>query len=127
TLWLSGGHDFSGGQRCSKMKDWVGCSTTDMKNCTEDGEHMKITDFSWAKSGDAFAADKVKRDGKYYWYISTNWSGIGVAVSDRPEGPFKDALGKPLLTNDDCFASTHSWACIDPAVFVDDDGQAWIF
>src|SRR5690606_2620266 len=28
---------------------------------------------------------------------------------------------------DDCFASTHSWACIDPAVFVDDDGQAWIF
>src|SRR5690606_39308094 len=69
--------------------------------------------------GDAFAADMVKRDGKYYWYISTNWSGIGVAVSDRPEGPFKDALGKPLLTNDDCFASTHSWACIDPAVFVE--------
>jgi len=54
-------------------------------------------------------------------------SGIGVAVADRPEGPFRDALGKPLLTNADCFASTHSWACIDPAVFTDDDGQAWIF
>ncbi len=127
TLWLYAGHDFAGGQRGYKMKDWLVFSTTDMKNWTEYPVPMKITDFSWAKSGDAFAADMVKRDGKYYWYISTNWSGIGVAVSDRPEGPFKDALGKPLLTNDDCFASTHSWACIDPAVFIDDDGQAWIF
>ena len=50
-----------------------------------------------------------------------------MAVSDKPEGPFKDALGKPLLTNEDCFASSHSWACIDPAIFIDDDGQAWIF
>ncbi|NGM67194.1 family 43 glycosylhydrolase [Sphingobacterium sp. SGR-19] len=127
TLWLYAGHDFAGGQRGYKMKDWLVFSTTDMKNWTEYPVPMKITDFSWAKSGDAFAADMVKRDGKYYWYISTNWSGIGVAVSDRPEGPFKDALGKPLLTNDDCFASTHSWACIDPAVFIDEDGQAWIF
>lgn len=127
TLWLYAGHDFAGGQRGYKMKDWLVFSTTDMENWTEYPVPMKITDFSWAKSGDAFAADMVKRDGKYYWYISTNWSGIGVAVSDRPEGPFKDALGKPLLTNDDCFASTHSWACIDPAVFIDDDGQAWIF
>lgn len=127
TLWLYAGHDFAGGQRGYKMKDWLVFSTTDMKNWTEYPVPMKITDFSWAKSGDAFAADMVKRNDKYYWYISTNWSGIGVAVSDRPEGPFKDALGKPLLTNDDCFASTHSWACIDPAVFIDADGQVWIF
>ena len=31
------------------------------------------------------------------------------------------------MTNDDCFASSHSWACIDPATFVDDDGTTWIF
>jgi beta-xylosidase len=69
----------------------------------------------------------VERNGKYYRYISTNGSGIGVAVADRPEGPFKDALGKPLLTNADCTGATHDWVCIDPAVFIDDDGQAWIF
>lgn len=50
-----------------------------------------------------------------------------MAVAVRPEGPFKDALGKPLLTNEDCFASKHSWACIDPAIFIDDDGTPWIF
>ena len=52
---------------------------------------------------------------------------IGVAVSTRPEGPYTDALGHPLLTNKDCFASSHSWACIDPTVMIDDDGQAWLF
>ena len=68
----------------------------------------------------------VKRNGKYYWYVSTNWSGIGVAVSDKITGPYKDALGKPLLTNNDCFDSKHSWACIDPAIFTDDDGTPYI-
>ncbi|WP_340112582.1 glycoside hydrolase family 43 protein [Maribellus mangrovi] len=127
TLWLYTGHDFAGGQKGYKLKDWLVFSTTDMKNWTEYPVPLKISDFSWAKSGDAYAAHVVARNEKYYWYVSTNWSGIGVAVSDRPEGPYKDALGKPLLTNDDCFDSQHSWACIDPAIFIDDDGQAWIF
>lgn len=127
TLWLYAGHDFAGDQNNYKMKDWLVFSTTDMHNWTEYPVALDITDFTWAKSGDAYAGHVVERNGKYYWYISTNWTGIGVAVSDRPEGPFKDALGRPLLTNEDCFASTHSWACIDPAVFIDDDGQAWIF
>lgn len=127
TLWLYTGHDFAGGQRGYKMKDWLVFSTTDMKNWTEYPVPMKITDFEWAKSGDAYAGHVAERNGKYYWYISTNWSGIGVGVADRPEGPFKDALGKPLLTNKDCFDSSHSWACIDPAIFTDDDGTPWIF
>ncbi|WP_207425865.1 family 43 glycosylhydrolase [Pedobacter sp. SYSU D00535] len=127
TLWLFAGHDSTGGQKNYKMKDWLVYSTTDLKNWTEYPVPLKIKDFSWAKSGDAYAGHVTERNGKYYWYISTNWSGIGVAVADRPEGPYKDALGKPLLTNKDCFASTHSWACIDPAIFSDDDGQAWIF
>lgn len=126
-LWLFAGHDFTGGQKNYKMKDWLVYSTTDLKNWTEYPVSMKITDFKWAKSGDAFAGQTIKRNGKYYWYISTNWSGIGVGVSDKPEGPYLDALGKPLLTNKDCFDSEHSWACIDPSVFIDDDGQAYVF
>ncbi len=127
TLWLYTGHDFEGGQKGYKMKDWCVFSTKDLINWTEHPVPLKITDFTWAKSGDAYAGHVTERNGKYYWYISTNWTGIGVAVADNPAGPFKDALGKPLLTNEDCFASDHSWACIDPAVFIDDDGQAWIF
>jgi hypothetical protein len=127
TLWLFTGHDFAGNQKGYKMKDWLVFSTIDLKNWTEYPVPLKITDFAWAKNDDAYAGHVSERGRKYYWYVSTNGSGIGVAVADRPEGPYKDALGKPLLTNKDCFASTHSWACIDPAVFIDDDGQAWIF
>ncbi|WP_215224435.1 glycoside hydrolase family 43 protein [Echinicola shivajiensis] len=127
TLWLYTGHDFEGGQKGYKMKDWLVFSTTDMQNWTEHPVPLKIEDFAWAKSGDAYAGHVQERKGKYYWYISTNWTGIGVAAADNPKGPFKDALGKPLLTNEDCFASDHSWACIDPATFIDDDGQPWIF
>ena len=127
TLWLYTGHDFAGNQGKYKLKDWCVFSTTDMINWTEYPTPLKITDFTWDRSGAAYAAHVVKRNGKYYYYISTNGSGIGVAVSDRPEGPFKDALGKPLLTKNDCAGAKHSWVCIDPAVFIDDDGQAYIF
>ncbi len=127
TLWLFTGHDFEGNQSGYKMKDWLVFSTKDFKNWIEYPVPLKITDFKWAKSGDAYAADVVKRNGKYYWYVSTNWSGIGVAVSDKPQGPYKDALGKPLLTNKDSFASDHSWATIDPAIYIDENNQPWIF
>lgn len=127
TLWLYTGHDFAGKQRGYQMKDWCVFSTTDMINWTEYPAPLKIADFAWDKTGAAYASHVVHRNGKYYFYISTNGSGIGVAVSDFPQGPFRDALGKPLLSNKDCFGANHSWVCIDPAVFVDEDGQAWIF
>lgn len=127
TLWLYTGHDFSGKQKGYKMKDWCVFSTTDMINWTEYPTPLKVSDFFWDKTGAAYASHVVQRNGKYYFYVSTDGSGIGVAVSDSPRGPFKDALGKPLLTNEDCFGSSHFWVCIDPAVFIDDDGQAWIF
>jgi hypothetical protein len=44
---------------------------------------------------------------------------IGVAVSDSPTGPFTDAIGKPLIGR--------SGEDIDPTVFIDDDGQAYLY
>lgn len=127
TLWLFTGEDFAGNQRGYTMKDWLVFSTTDMKHWTEYPVPLRPTDFSWAKNRPAYAGHVAERNGKFYWYVSTNSGGIGVAVANRPEGPYTDALGKPLLTKKDCFASTHGWACIDPAVFIDDDGQAYLF
>ena len=127
TLWLFTGHDYEGNQNGYKLKDWCVFSTTDMINWTEYPTPLRVADFAWDRTGAAYAAHVVERDGKYYYFISTNGSGIGVAVADRPEGPYRDAIGRPLLTNEDCFDATHSWVCIDPAVFIDDDGQAWIF
>lgn len=127
TLWLFAGHDMNGNQRNYVMNDWLLYSTTDMRHWTEHPSPLHIDDFKWAKSKQAYAGHVVERNGKFYWYVSTNWCGIGVAVADRITGPYKDALGKPLLTNKDCYVSDHSWACIDPAIFIDDDGQAYIF
>lgn len=127
TLWLFAGHDAAGNQQGYVMKDWLLYSTTDMKHWTEHPSPLHIEDFAWAASKQAYAGHVAKRNGKYYWYVSTNWCGIGVAVSDNIKGPYRDALGKPLLTNKDCFASTHSWAVIDPAIFIDDDNTPYIF
>ena len=127
TLWLFAGHDAAGNQSGYVMKDWLLYSTTDMKHWTEYPSPLHIDDFRWADSKQAYAGHVAKgKDGRYYWYVSTNWCGIGVAVADKITGPYKDALGKPLLTNKECFASKHSWACIDPAILIDDDGTAYI-
>jgi len=127
TLWLFAGHDAAGNQNNYIMKDWLLYSTTDMKRWTEHPSPLRIEDFAWAKSKQAYAGHVAKgKDGRYYWYVSTNWCGIGVAVADKITGPYKDALGKPLLTNEQCFASKHSWACIDPAILIDDDGTPYI-
>ena len=126
TLWLFAGHDMEGNQTNYVMRDWLLYSTTDMRHWTEHPSPLHIDAFKWAVSHQAYAAHPVKRGNKYYYYVSTNWCGIGVAVADKITGPYKDALGKPLLTNADCFASKHSWACIDPAIFVDDDNTPYI-
>lgn len=126
TLWLFAGHDYAGNQSGYVMKDWRLYSTTDMRHWTEYPSPLHIDDFAWAESKQAYAGHVAERNGKFYWYVSTNWCGIGVAVADNITGPYKDALGKPLLTTKDCFDSKHSWACIDPAILIDDDGTPYI-
>jgi arabinoxylan arabinofuranohydrolase len=104
------------------MNDWRCYSTTDMVNWTDHGSPLAYTDFSWAR-GDAWAGQTIERDGKFYYYVPVNKKNggncIGVAVSDTPEGPYKDALGKPLIDS----ASGN----IDPTPFIDDDGQAYLY
>lgn len=126
TLWLFTGED--GGPNLSKyhLRKWCVFSTTDMKNWTEHPTPLQAADFSWA-SHNAWASHVEHRNGKYYFYVSTHMSGMGVAVADRPEGPYKDALNKPLITRDDCFVSKHGSSSIDPAIFIDDDGTPWLF
>lgn len=126
TLWIFTGEDFAANQQHTHMENWCVFSTADMKHYREYPVPLRADAFKWS-SGIAYASQVVERGGKFYWYVSTDNTGIGVAVADRPEGPYKDVLGKPLLTVADCFASKHAWACIDPSVLIDDDGQAWMF
>lgn len=127
TLFIYTGEDFKGGQSGYKILNWCCFATTDMKNFWEYKTPLFANDFSWNRGNHAYAAQVIERNGKFYWYVSTNTSGIGVAVADRPEGPFKDVLGKPLLTNEHSVGRQNSWRTIDPTVFIDDDGQAWLY
>ncbi len=114
------------------ITNWLCFSTDDMQTWTEHGVVLSPADFSWA-SGEAWAAQVVEKDGKYWYYVSTqcadpNCKAIGVAVSDSPTGPFKDAIGKPLIV-DSMTPNAHPlgwWNDIDPTVFIDDDGTAWL-
>ena len=127
TLWLFAGHDADDATATGyKMTDWLAFSTTDLKHWRQHPVPLDISAFKWATSKQAFAGHVAKRNGKYYWFVSTNWCGIGVAESDNIAGPYNDAIGKPLLTNKDCRGSRHSWACIDPAIFIDDDNTPYI-
>ena len=113
------------------MREYRLYTTTDMVNWTDHGAPLKTSDFSWSR-GDASAGQCIERNGKFYFYMSTmnkNIRGvsIGVAVADSPYGPYKDALGKALITNDMTKAAHHSYDDLDPTVFIDDDGQAYLY
>jgi len=136
TVFLYTGHDTASVTATNyKMPDWHVFSSTDMVNWKDYGALLSPKTFSWA-TGDAYAAQCIERDGKFYWFVSTfhkddgnskGGAAIGVAVSDHPAGPFKDAIGKALVTNEMTTDMKHAWDDIDPTVFIDDDGQAYMF
>jgi beta-xylosidase len=138
TVYLYTGHD-EAPDRTSRyvMKDWLCFSSTDMVNWNPRGAPLAVSDFAWAKS-DAWAGQVIERDGKFFWYAPVSHAtihgfAIGVAVADNPAGPFKDARGSAIITNDmttdalDAAGHAISWDDIDPTVFIDDDGQAYLF
>ncbi|WP_313034675.1 family 43 glycosylhydrolase, partial [Massilia alkalitolerans] len=114
------------------MNEWRLYSTCDMQSWVDHGVVGGWRTFAWAKS-DAYAPDIVKRNGKYYLYGPVQHDStkpgfaIGVAVADSPLGPFKDARGSALVTDDMTRETPNDWDDIDPGVFVDDDGQAYMY
>ena len=114
------------------MHDYQCFTTTDMVNWTHHGAVLDIREvFTWS-GGDANAAQCVYRNGKFFYYVSTADTthpgiAVGVAVSDSPFGPFKDALGHALVTNDQTKYARHGWDDLDPGVFVDNDGRAYLY
>lgn len=126
TLYIYTGHDE--GKEGVKadffwMQEWRVYSTQDMVNWRDHGSPLAIESFSWGDDR-AWAPQCIERNGKFYFYVPlhsklTGAMAIGVAVGNSPAGPFKDALGKPLADG--------SWDYIDPTVFIDDDGQAYLY
>jgi beta-xylosidase len=118
-VWIFPSHDLAGSKYWD-MVDWHAFSSTDLLHWTDHGIIFQLSDITWASSY-AWAPDCIWRNGKYYFYFPAD-DQIGVAVSDKPEGHFKDALGKPLIARNE--GGTRA---IDPNIFIDDDGQAYLF
>ena len=108
-------HDRSPGNDIYRMDDWKVFSTDDLVNWTLEYT-LHPEDTFLGKCDECYATDSAERNGKYYFYFSHQQKCTGVAVADKPEGPYVDALGKPLLPQG--LVDTPSY---DPCVFIDDD------
>ena len=78
-------------------------SSPDLVNWTKHERILDTTSVKWAKRA-MWAPSIIEKGGKYYFFFGANdiqsdkeAGGIGVAVADKPEGPYKDYLGKPLV------------------------------
>lgn len=146
TVYLYSTHDEQViGTNDYRMYDYRLWTSTDMVNWENKGAVLRYSDFDWArgdeKTGNAYAHHVIHRKdetgkSKYYFYATVEGGqendefgfAVAVAVSDSPEGPFEDPRGMPMIRLEDTAKyKDHSWRNIDPAVFVDDDGRAYLY
>lgn len=103
-------------------------SSPDLIHWTKHSHVIDVANVAWAGYA-IWAPTVIEHKRRYYMFFSANdiqsdkeVGGIGLAVADKPEGPFKDALGKPLI------GAFHNGAQpIDPFVYRDDDGQVYLY
>jgi beta-xylosidase len=104
-------------------------SSPDLVHWTRHPHVLDIKNVSWAAYA-IWSPTAINLNGKYYLFFAANDiqrkdtfpGGIGVAVSDKPDGPFIDALGKPLV------GEFHNGAQpIDPMIYKDDDGAIYFY
>lgn len=98
--------------------DWHAWSSEDLVTWKDHGVIFDLRDSGWA-TGHAWAPDILHKDGRYYFYYYAHQGepsgGVGVAISDKPAGPYKEALGHQLVKGH------------DPAIFMDRDQQVYLY
>lgn len=126
-LYIYPSHDWDSGAAFDddgghfEMKDYHVLSLDDVENgeVTDYGVILALEDIPWA-GRQLWDNDVVEKDGKYYLIFSAKDKNdvfhLGVAVADRPEGPFK--------AQPDPIRGSYS---IDPCVFKDDDGSVYTY
>ena len=120
-VWIYASHDQEDATDYSGMDGYHAFSSYDLVHWTDHGEVLHSRDVGWGNpdGGWMFAPDAAYKNDMYYLYfphLSSEWRWrIGVATSQRPEGPFTD-VGHYIEGTDN----------IDPTCFVDEDGQAYL-
>tara|TARA_R110002033_G_C3897451_1_gene240036 strand:+ start:18426 stop:19406 length:981 start_codon:yes stop_codon:yes gene_type:complete len=114
TCYVFTGHDVGFGISDWVMPDWRIYRSTDLQKWEHVGTIKPEDNYMGKGHTSCWAGDIAERNGKFYWYFSNHHDDAGVMVSDKPEGPYKDALGKPLVDS------------FDPTIFIDDDNTPYI-
>jgi beta-xylosidase len=104
-------------------------SSPDLVHWTKHDSVLNVKNVAWAAYA-VWAPSAIYLNGRYYLFFAANDiqktdnfdGGIGVATSDRPGGPFVDAIGKPLIGK-----FHHGAQPIDPMVYQDDDGSIYLY
>lgn len=127
TLYLYVGHDVAANESYV-IPEYLCYSTKDMVTWNYEGVVLKMSDVSWAEKNSAWAGQVAKHGGKYYFYYCS-WNSkdkgkqsIGVAVADKPTGPFVD-IGKALVNGSFTANQSSDWNDIDPTVWIEKDAQ----
>jgi len=108
------GHDVGFGVKDWVMPNWRIFRSEDLKTWEHVGTISPENNYMGKGNTSCWAGDIVERNGMYYWYFSNRKENCGVMVASQPEGPYTDALGKPLVKS------------FDPTIFVDDDNTPYI-
>lgn len=95
-------------------------SSANMIDWRDEGVILDFADVPWTGGSRAWAPAIAEKSGKYYFYYSGN-SNIGAAYCDTPAGKFTD-VGAPLIAE-----GSLPGTAIDPDVFIDDDGNAYLY
>lgn len=114
------------------MVNWTDEGTLDNKNLTnlpdstptKEKVKNKWATKAWAPSGLKIDGDGDGKDEYYIFY--TNGGAVGYVQADSPTGPWKDDLGKTLFDKSTPNCEGVVW-CFDPAVLVDDKGDAYVY
>ncbi len=104
-------------------------SSPDLVHWTKHRDVLDVRNVGWAAYA-VWAPTAIHLNGRYYLLFAANDiqkndtfpGGIGEAVSNRPGGPFADALGKPLIGR-----FYNGAQPIDPMIFQDDDGSVYLY
>lgn len=107
-------HDVDTAVNYSTMQDYLVLESEDMEHWTNHGIVLKPREYDWAQ-GQMNAPDVAYKNGWYYFYFPFDKTHIGVSKSRSPIGPWEEAVSDKITT------------IFDPTVFVDDDGQAYIY
>lgn len=120
TAYVYASHDKSINNKKFIMEDWWVWSSPDLVNWTKRSVLNPKDTYIGKDFTRCWATDVAYKNGKYYWYFSEGNQQTGVVVGDTPVGPWKDPLGKPLLTSD--LTPTDEY---DMAIF-EDEGEHYI-